>query len=471
MLSRRERESRDLGRQARPVLAVRGAQRAPQRAPEHIQRTRGIPSTLVESRPREGEIRVIEHAVIVKALDPSPRASGRQRRQRPQRPGQHRGERLSVRMRGEDAERGVPRAGGGQPHREHLGPAPDPCRSLVPPQPFAEDIADDRAAVASYAESGEIRHQPVRLIAREDRKSGGLLEEARFQHGCAALRRQALESRGHPRREGLLLDQPDPVGRREAPAERARDRQEAGRLLVHERLEALAVEAQHAARHLGPDGGRPRLPGQQRHLAEEVSGTESVDPPRGAPVLLVHVDAQPSVGEDEEAVAWLALTADRRALLDVDGIEMGGQLGEREPVDLGEERDPGEGVLEVGLARRVGRHRAVTGSRPGEVVDQDRRSRAERVVLADHPRLEPTPRVDPDPYEVAKARMPEGGEPVLGLEARESERHQERSEEERAEHGVRERDQDVVIRAVRHAEGRARGAVAARARWPRRTTW
>ena len=349
-LSRRERESGDLGRQARSVLAVRGAQRATQRAPEHIQRTRGIPSTFVESRPREGEIRIIEYAVIVQALDPSPRASGRQRRQSPQRPGQHRGERLTVRMRGQDAERGVPRAGGGQPHREHLGPAPNPCRSLVPSHPFAEDIADDRAAVASHAERGEIRHQRVRLIAREGRKSGGLLEEARFQHGRAALRRKALESRAHPRREGLLFDQPDPVGRREAAAERASNCQEAGRLLVHQRLEALAVEAQHAARHLGPDGGRPRLPGQERHLAEEVSGTESVDSPRGAPALLVHVDAKPSVGDDEEAVAWLALTADHRALLDVDGIEMGGQLGEREPVDLGEERDPGEGVPR-GLAR------------------------------------------------------------------------------------------------------------------------
>jgi hypothetical protein len=50
----------------------------------------------------------------------------------------------------------------------------------------------------------------------------------------------------------------------------------------------------------------------------------------------VHVHAQPSGGEHVEAVARLALTADRAALLDHEGIQVGGQLGQRDAVDLGE---------------------------------------------------------------------------------------------------------------------------------------
>ena len=103
----------------------------------------------------------------------------------------------------------------------------------------------------------------------------------------------------------------------------------------------------HVARYLRADRGRSRLPGQQRHLAEEVSRAESVDPSGGPAVRIVHVDAQPSGGEHEETVPGLALAADRVALLEDDGIEMGGQLGQRDPVDLGEERDPGEGILKV----------------------------------------------------------------------------------------------------------------------------
>ena len=124
---------------------------------------------------------------------------------------------------------------------------------------------------------------------------------------------------------------------------------------AHERLEALPVEAEHAARYLRADGGRAGLPGQQRHLAEEVPGAEPVDPPGRAAVRVVDVDAQPSRGEHEQAVARLALAADGVALLEHDRIEMGGQLGERDPVDLGEERDPGEGVLQAGRARPEGR--------------------------------------------------------------------------------------------------------------------
>ena len=41
------------------------------------------------------------------------------------------------------------------------------------------------------------------------------------------------------------------------------------------------------------------------------------------------------------------------ALLEHDRIEMRGELGEREPVDLGEEREPDEDVLQIGLAREV----------------------------------------------------------------------------------------------------------------------
>ena len=48
--------------------------------------------------------------------------------------------------------------------------------------------------------------------------------------------------------------------------------------------------------------------------------------------------------------------------------------------------------------------------------------------------------------------MPERGGPVLVLEAGEGQRHQERPEEERAERGVREHDQDVVVRAVREQD-------------------
>ena len=81
------------------------------------------------------------------------------------------------------------------------------------------------------------------------------------------------------------------------------------------------------------------------------------------------------------------------------------------------------------------------------MVDEDGRPGPERVVLADHAGLDPPPGVDPEPHEVAEARMAERGGPLLVLEPGERERQQERPEEERAERGVRQHDQDVVIRA------------------------
>jgi hypothetical protein len=170
----------------------------------------------------------------------------------------------------------------------------------------------------------------------EDGEAGRPLQETRLEHGLAPLGRQVRQRRLHPGRQRLLLRETYAVGRGEATAQHARDRQEARRLLAPELLEAFPVEAEHAALHLGENRGRPRLPGEQRHLPEDVPRSEPLDPARGPVARIVHVHAQPSGGEHVEAVARLALTADRAALLDHEGIQVGGQLGQRDAVDLGE---------------------------------------------------------------------------------------------------------------------------------------
>ena len=65
------------------------------------------------------------------------------------------------------------------------------------------------------------------------------------------------------------------------------------------------------------------------------------------------MDGQPPGGEHEQAVARLALAADGLPLLEHDRIEVRGQLGEREAVDLGEERHADEEVLQIGLLRET----------------------------------------------------------------------------------------------------------------------
>ena len=393
-----EGESRDLGGEARPVVAIRGAERSAERPPEHVQGAGRIAAGAVEGRPPQREIGVVERRFVAEALDPPSSAIGREGRHRAKRARQRLAERAGVGMGSQDAERRVPFPGRGQPRGERLRPASHSGGVLVSPEPLAEDVAHDRAASAPDAEGREIGGDGARAIAEQSAERGRLFQEARFQDRLAALRRQPLERGLDPRRQRLLLDEPDPVGGGQSAAQHAGDRQEAGRFGVHERLEALPVEAEHVARRLRADRGRARLARQQRHLAEEVPGAEPVDPSGGAAGRIVHVDAQPSGGEDEEAVAGLALAADGVAFLEDEGIEVGGELGEGDPIDLREERDPGEGVLQAGparLARKVESSSSRPGIRPREAVDENGRSGAERVVLADHPRLEPRRRGRP----------------------------------------------------------------------------
>ena len=152
----------------------------------------------------------------------------------------------------------------------------------------------------------------------------------------------------------------------ETTAQHARDRQEARRLRAHQGLEAVPVEAKHAAPSLRADRGGSRLPGQERHLAKEVPGAEAVDPSGDLTGRVLDVDSQPPGGEHEQAVARLTLAADGLPLLEHDRIEVRGELGEREPVDLSEERHADQDVLEVGLLRETerGRH-GVTASGSG----------------------------------------------------------------------------------------------------------
>jgi hypothetical protein len=135
----------------------------------------------------------------------------------------------------------------------------------------------------------------------EDGEAGRLLQQARLEHGLALLGRQALQSRLHPGGQRLLLGEAYAIGRGEATTQHARGRQEARWVLAPERLEALPVEAEHAALGFREDRGRPRFPGEQRHLPEDVPRPEPVDPARGPVARIVHVHAEPSGGEEVQA--------------------------------------------------------------------------------------------------------------------------------------------------------------------------
>jgi hypothetical protein len=147
----------------------------------------------VKGGPRQGEVGVAQHRVVVQALDPPSGPIRRERRDGMKRPRQHGAQRPGIRVRGQDAECGVPGSRRGQPRRQHPGPTSHSVLAFLPSEPLTEDVADDGAATASDAERGEVRRDRVGAIAIEDGEAGRLLEETRFEQGLAPLGRQVLQ--------------------------------------------------------------------------------------------------------------------------------------------------------------------------------------------------------------------------------------------------------------------------------------
>ena len=255
VLSRGEREPRDLGREPRPIVAIRGAKRAGQRSPQHLQRAGGVPAALVGGRPRQDEIRVVQTASSpsrsIHRRARSGARGGDARSARAERPA----ERVRVGVRGQNAERSLPLAACGKLRRQGLGPAPHSPGPFVPAEALPEDVAHDHAPLASDAERGEVRADGGREVPEQERGRLRRLQEARVEHRLATLGGEPVEGRFHARRQRLLLDEPDAVGGGEPAAQHARDRQEARRLRPDQGLEALPVEAKHAAPRLREDRG------------------------------------------------------------------------------------------------------------------------------------------------------------------------------------------------------------------------
>ena len=226
-----------------PVIGIRGAERAAERAPQELQRAGGLPPALVRGCPGQGEIGITQDGVVAEALDPPARAVRRQRRRRAERPCERPAKRLGVGVRGQDAERGLPLLAGGELRRQSLGAAPHSSGAFVPAEALPEDVAHDHAPLALDAERDEVGTDGCREVPEEERGRCRRLQEARVEHRLAARGWKPVEGRLHARRQRLLLDEPDAIGRGETTAQHARDRQEARRLRAHQRLEALPVEA------------------------------------------------------------------------------------------------------------------------------------------------------------------------------------------------------------------------------------
>ena len=343
------RASREISAARRAPSSRSVARSAPPSARRSTSRARaGSPRALVEGRPAQREIGVVEcsrrrrGARSTVARD---RARGAARAKRAR---QRLAERAGVGVGGQDAERGVPLPG----RRPAARRAPRPGPALA------------RAPRLAGAARGGRRARPCRPRARrrgrrDRRRCGPARSPNRAPSAAGSSRR--LASRTASRRSGDSRSSAASTPAASACSSTSRIRLAVARRRLSTR--AIARKLDGSACTSASKRSRSRRntwlgasartvaergsPGQERHLAEEVSGAEPVDPPGGAAVRIVHVDAQPSGGEHEEAVAGLALAADRVALLEDEGIEVGGELGERDPVDLREERDPGEGVLQV----------------------------------------------------------------------------------------------------------------------------
>jgi hypothetical protein len=146
------------------------------------------------------------------------------------------------------------------------------------------------------------------------------------------------------------------VGPAQTLAERARDGERHLGLTAHQPQEACAIESQHLGALVGAHGRRARLTAEQSHFSERGPGLEGIDAPLGRAAPSRHVDAEGATDDQVERIARIALPEHGGARIDGNGLEVGGKLGERDPIQPREEIDAGEevGVLEPEL--RANRH-------------------------------------------------------------------------------------------------------------------
>ena len=230
--------------------------------------------------PGQGQIAVSDRVLVLDVLDPAQRVLGVERGDRAQGARQRLAEDGRSRRARQHAERVVPETGGHELGRERLGPRGEPLASELVLEPFAQHAERGAEIAAADTEILQIGRDPVGLGAEPglQRRRGRCLEQARLQHGLAALvgelAQRPLERGGD---EPGVLDARF-VGRAQPLAQRGGDGQRDGGLADHERQEAFARQLQDGAPALGPDRRRARLAGEQRHLAEEIARRERADP-------------------------------------------------------------------------------------------------------------------------------------------------------------------------------------------------
>src|SRR5688500_7405962 len=120
------------------------------------------------------------------------------------------------------------------------------------------------------------------------------------------------------------------------------------RELVHQRVELTVTDDEQARDALRPNRRGPGAPVEQRDLAEEVAGAHR----RNRSVAVEH--HQPTVEDEEELVADLALLCEDAVQADLDLVRQLAEPLELAAAHVGEERD-GPEMLELFVARHCRR--------------------------------------------------------------------------------------------------------------------
>lgn len=133
--------------------------------------------------------------------------------------------------------------------------------------------------------------------------------------------------------------------------------------------ETGAVEPQHLAAVLRPDGRRPWLVRQQGHLAEDVTGAEPGDARLVPAIAAGDIHAESARADDVEGPRGIALMEDRGARAQADGPEVRREARQRDTVQAGS-TGQGPEVLERAAAGTLTSSAAATAPVPAASAPQ-----------------------------------------------------------------------------------------------------